>query len=191
MGPLLGDRYLKVGTPRPMRELLASGEVARRGVPTPTVVACAVYPSGPFYRGDLVTEHVTDSADLAEVVFGPAPSDAGAVVPIGSPPAAPRVREHVLHRAGRFVRGLGQAGIRHGDLNAKNLLLAHREAPEGPTVLLLDLDRCVLVDGPLGDGGAGMYARLGRSLRKLGELRGAPLEKADWEAFLAGFRSRA
>ena len=51
----LRDRYLALGEARPVAELRASLEAARRGVPTPGVVAGAVYPAGALYRADLVT----------------------------------------------------------------------------------------------------------------------------------------
>src|SRR5690606_30819678 len=68
----LGDRYLRVGLPRPIRELIASAAARRRGVATPRVIAAAVYPAGIFYRADVITEYIPDSIDLAEALFGPA-----------------------------------------------------------------------------------------------------------------------
>jgi hypothetical protein len=65
---LLGDRYLRVGTSRPFRELEASEAARARRIPTPRVVAAAVYPAGLFYRGDLVTAYIPDTVELAGVV---------------------------------------------------------------------------------------------------------------------------
>src|SRR5204863_45148 len=53
---LLRDRYLRWGSSRPLREAHVSGELLRRGIPTPRVVAGAIYPDGAFYRADLMTE---------------------------------------------------------------------------------------------------------------------------------------
>ena len=64
----LGDRYPRLGTPRPFREYGVLVALADAGIPAARPVGAAVYPSGPFYRGDLVTEWVAGSLDLA--LFG-------------------------------------------------------------------------------------------------------------------------
>ena len=67
---LLGDRYLRVGEPRPVRELRLGRALERLGVPTVPHLAAAVYTHGIWYRGDLVTRWVSGSVDLAEGLFG-------------------------------------------------------------------------------------------------------------------------
>ena len=151
----LDDRYLIGGTPRPFRELAASEAVRARRVPTPVVVCAAVYRNGMFYRGDLVTEYVADSRDLASVMF-PDAADA-----CGSDEA---IRVAALVATGRLLRQMAAAGVRHRDVNAKNVLL-HGD-PADPGALLLDLDRCVVDDPPRPAPVEPVYRRLLRSLAK-------------------------
>jgi 3-deoxy-D-manno-octulosonic acid kinase len=151
--PLLGDRYLRLGLARPLREARASDEVRRRGIPTPRVMAGAVYPAGLFYRADLVTEFVADAVDLARLLF--------------EEERDPAERTEVLRGVGRLIARTAAAGIEHADLNAKNVLLDWSAG--GPMPLLLDLDRCrVLPPGVRGDP-APMVERLTRSLLKHAE----------------------
>lgn len=166
MAPLLGDRYLGVGTPRPFAEVEASEETRARGVRTPRVLAAAVYPGGAFYRGDLVTEFVPGSRDLAEVLFGGGRKGLSGSVD----------RREALRAAGELIRRMARAGIRHPDMNAKNVLLEWAGA--APTPWLVDLDRVSVEDegdGPLADG---MHRRLVRSLEKWEKKSGIRLSEA-------------
>lgn len=158
MAPLLGDRYGAVGTPRPLREMEASEAARARGIPTPAVMAGAVYPAGIFERADLVTELVPGT-DLRTVLFGGGDGR----------PAEGEAAEAALEATGRLVRSLELRGVYHPDLNAANVLL-HGEAP--PQAWLLDLDRCQVrsegVPAPRGP----MRDRLRRSLAKLSRAGG-------------------
>lgn len=167
IAPLLGDRYLAVGTPRPLTELDAAVAARARGVATPMVVAGAVRPRGIVYRADLITEYVP-GYDLASVLW----DGAGAWTP-----------EQALEVVGRFVAHLEHAGLRHPDLNARNLLL---DAVPGGSVHVLDLDGARMVAA----GGADdrMRRRLRRSLHKLERRRRRPLDPAAWAALHRGLR---
>ena len=163
-GPLLGDRYLRLGLPRPVREALASHELRQRGVPTPRVMAGAVYPGRVFYRADLVTEFVPDAADLTCLLFEEERS-------------GPE-RAEVMEGVGRLLAFTAAAGVEHLDLNAKNVLVARRSTGIRP--LLLDLDRClVLPPGTRVDPRA-MLKRLYRSLRKYETASGRLLGAGEW-----------
>ena len=166
VAPVLGDRYLRVGEARPLGEARASAEAHRRGIPTPRVLAGAVYPAGAFYRADLVTELVPAAVDLGRLLF------------TDEHDAAERGR--VLEAVGRLLARTAAAGIEHADLNAGNVLIARD--PGGPSPLLLDLDRCrVLAEGARAHPGR-MLARLARSLRKHERASGRPLAAAEWTA---------
>ncbi len=151
----LGEWYLSGGTPRPFQELAASVAALRRGVPTPSVVCAAVYSWGIFYRGDLVTEYIPHSRDLASVLFDVSP---------GASSEGMSHRIAALMAAGGLIRQMASAGIRHPDLNAKNVLL--RGDSEAPQAMLLDLDRCVISEPPASTSITPMYRRLERSLAK-------------------------
>ena len=165
----LHDRYLAAGGARPLVELRASLEVARRGVSTPAVVAGAVYPAGPFYRADLVTEEIPGGVDLAGVLFE---RRSAAITP-----------SDALSAAGRLVVALAAAGVRHPDLNAGNIVL--QAGPAGPRAWVVDLDGCRLGDASSGAMDA-LRRRLERSLRKLGARHGRPLDEGAWAALSAG-----
>lgn len=171
--PLLSDRYLSVGEPRPFRELTVSHEARRRGIPTPAVVAGAVYPAGIVHRADLVTELVPDAVELAQVLFGPeAPERSVALA--------------ALTEAGRLIGRMAEAGLRHPDLNARNVLLTRTEA--GPTAHVLDLDRCGIARDPLSPDP--MLRRLERSLHKLARTTGRTLDAGASSALRSGVGER-
>jgi len=145
---LLRDRYLREGNTRPHRELTASAAARARGIPTPAVVAGAVYPAGPFhYRADLVTELVPDGLDLAEALRRG-----------GDPGPLLQAADVLLARA-------ASAGIFHPDLNAKNVVI--RSEPAGPVAYLIDLDRCRVRPRAAAADEKAMRTRLERSLAKL------------------------
>lgn len=170
---VLGDRYLAIGSPRPLVEARAATAARARGVPTPAAVAGAVYPAGAFYRADLVTEEIPDAADLAHVLFV---SD---VEPIAVD------REAALTAAGHLVRTLEQVGVLHPDLNAKNIVL--RPDEEGPRAHLVDLDRCCARTIGVPAPAFPMRRRLERSLRKFQMRTGRGLGASEWAALRHGF----
>ncbi len=166
---LLRDRYLRFGAIRPYHEVGASEEARRRGIPTPKVIAAATYDSGLFYRADLVTEFVSEASDLVEALFDTRRKGAGGAVE----------RLDALQAAGYMVRQLAQAGLRHRDLHAGNILLQWKGA--APRAHLLDLDRCEI--GPEGKAipAAPMLQRLKRSLGKWERRTGLRVSEREWQ----------
>ncbi len=173
VAPVLGDRYLRVGTPRPLRELRASVAVREAGIPSPVVAAAVVYHSGPFLRGDLVSERVEGAVDLAAFLFGTEERP---------PEASPERRKAVLAEAGAMIRSLAREGIVHPDLNAKNLLVVP-EADARLRMHLIDLDRARVGGPPSPAAGRTMAERLRRSLRRWEERTGRPLGAGEVEVF--------
>lgn len=152
---LLGDRYVRVGTPRPFQELEASEAVRARRIPTPRVVAAAVYDAGPFYRGDLVTAFLPDTVELADVLFDPERRGVSGTMD----------RRDALKEAGNLIRKMARAGVLHRDLNARNILLEW--SGHAPNAYVVDLDRSRVGPGPDPDAAQAMHDRLVRSIRKL------------------------
>ena len=121
LAPLTGDRFL--APTRAPAELEASLRLTSAGVPTPALVAYALYPAGPLLRrADVVTREVADARDLAAALA--ATTD-------------PAERRRALAATARLLRQLGASGARHPDLNARNVLLAG----DGRTALVIDVDR--------------------------------------------------
>lgn len=178
MAPLLGERFLRGGTPRPFHEMASSEEARRRGVPTPRVLAAAAYPEGAFYRGDVVSEHVARSRDLASLLFGAAAPRADATLQDAEPEAA--VREAALRETASLLSRMAAVGVEHPDLNAKNVLLAARGG--AMAAFLVDLDKVRL--RPAGDASpvAPMLERLERSLHKFERVTERRLRDAEWRA---------
>jgi tRNA A-37 threonylcarbamoyl transferase component Bud32 len=162
----LEDRHLRVGTPRPVREAQASRLLIERGIPTPPIVAAGIYPAGAFYRADLVTELVPDAVDLGALLFNPPEpwrSD-------------PELRIRALARSGSLIKRMASAGVKHPDLNARNLLL-HR-TDDGVQPVLIDLDRCAVSERPAA--APSLLRRLERSARKIGHTVGGYWPAESW-----------
>lgn len=167
---VLDDEYLRIGVPRPLRELRASAAARALGVATPEVVAAITYPAGPIYRADLATTFIENGADLADITFGNESST-----------AQHGGREAAWRAAGALLRTAFAAGVDHADLNLRNILVT----ADG-TAYLLDLDRAHVHEGSVSDVARNrMLERLHRSRRKLESLHGRPVGQAELRAFEA------
>jgi hypothetical protein len=119
-----GDRFFL--PTRAPHELETSLSLAARGVPTPEIVAYALYPAGPLLRrADIASREVPNARD-AEAALAAAKSAADV--------------DEVLEATARLVAALTRAGARHHDFNLKNVLLARRDSGE-LTAYVLDVDR--------------------------------------------------
>lgn len=162
MAGLLGDRYVRVGKARPIRELAASAAARSRGVRTPAVVAGVSYPDGFSYRCDLVTEFVP-AASLADVLHA---TD------------GTRDWSDAMAAAGALIDELASVGVFHVDLNAHNVIIPHEpsdRASGGPSAWAVDFDRARILRGPSRSAADRMTARLTRSIVKVGTPTGEPL----------------
>jgi 3-deoxy-D-manno-octulosonic acid kinase len=180
-GPLLVREYRKggllrrlrgtgfLGPWRPLQELVLHRRLLATGVPVVDAVGCVISRRAPLWRGWLLTREVEGAVDLEAWLHGiPAPGDPD-----------PR---HVLLRAGRVVRQLHDAGVRHPDLHPKNLLLV-----PGGRVLALDLDKARPHEGPLPEGERlENLVRLGRAIEKH-RLKGLKAGRREALRFLIGY----
>lgn len=139
------DRYLWLGEARTraFRELRLLSELVDLGLPVPRPVAARYSRSGLVYRGELVTQRLPGVASLAtRWLAGEATDEDWAL-------------------AGRCIRRFHDAGVRHADLNAHNIMLDGQGG-----AWLLDFDRGrVQRPGPWREQ---VLARLARSLEKIG-----------------------
>lgn len=143
----LGDRYVRLGTPRSLRELTVSVAARARGIRTPEVKVAAWYDDGAVRRCDIAVTYIADSRDLAHVLF-----EQG-------------TRAQVV-AAAALLRDCIRKGLLHRDLNLKNVLVAGDEA------YILDLDRCQLAAQLSQRQVTGMRSRLFRSLAKWERTKG-------------------
>jgi hypothetical protein len=167
LAPLTRDRFLRVGRPRPFNELLLSHRFRELGIATPRVVAAAVYPSGPIYRGEVAREYVADALDLAACLFADG-LDADR-------------RHEALAAAGRLLRSLFDAGVVHRDLNLRNVLVKWSDGAAAAQIL--DIEKCrvrpTLAEGPR----RRMIERFRRSARRFEQRGGRAIGESEWRAF--------
>ncbi len=161
---LVADRYLWRGeeATRAFRELRLLAAIEALGLPAARPVAARYARSGAGYRADLLTLAIPAAQPLA------------ARLGDGLAPA-------VWRRIGATIRDFHDAGIRHADLNARNVLLDAADR-----VHLIDFDR-----GALAAPGAWRernLRRLRRSLLKLAGTAPAGADPAGWSELLAGYR---
>jgi tRNA A-37 threonylcarbamoyl transferase component Bud32 len=182
LGPLLVREYRKgglfrgmrgrrfLGRMRPLDELALTRRLLSVRVPVVEAVAAVVHPSPFGWRGFLLSREVAGSLDLETFLYDPAAHTEWPVI-------------DALTEAGRAVRSLHDASVRHGDLHLKNLLLD----PSTASVRVLDLDRSRAADGPLSeDDRLHDLVRLARSVEKH-RLRGLSLGRKGALRFLRAY----
>lgn len=171
LAPLTRDVYR-----RPSRapvELQNSNALRKLGIPTPELVAYALYAVAPgLVRVDVASSYIPDSYDFAAVLAEHAPT-------ITRTEAFAAIRSLLVQ--------LAQNGFIHPDLNIKNILL-YRDAG---TVVAAILDVDVMERVPLRHVGKAKLeniARLERSLRKAAKQFGVQMSNAEYEEFIALLR---
>ena len=136
LAPLTRDVF--VAPSRAPRELALSVRLRAAGVRTPEVVAYALYPAGPgLVRADVMTRLVPDAQDLAALLR---------TQPLTRDPRGPWVRA-----TGALLHALAQLGVRHPDLNLKNVLVTPAPTAGDDDALhawILDLDVARVSDSP-------------------------------------------
>lgn len=147
LAPITGDLFRR--PTRAPHELGASLRLAAAGVPTPDVLAYAVYPAfGPFVRADVASRLLRGSA-LPDVWTDTLTFDETWVL-VGA--------------LSRLLTALRKAGAYHPDLNVRNVLIV--DGPGEPAAAVLDVDRVVF--GTPGDSSLGAK-NLRRLLRSMGK----------------------
>ncbi len=174
LAPLTGDRFLKLGRPRPFNELVISDRLLALGIPTPVVRAAAVYPSGPlFYRGDIAREEISHARDLAACLFEP-------------PQLAAPERAALLASAGHLLHSIHAAGLAHPDLNLRNVLIESGAAGP-PRAYIIDLEKCRIAARLGRRHRKRMLGRFERSARKFEKRTGKRISDEEWRAFYLAY----
>jgi hypothetical protein len=138
--------YFLVPTRAPL-ELATALRLAAAGIPTPEVIAYAVYPVlGIFARSDVMTRRLPKGDDAPEAWKNADTAD----------------RESMLLAISILLKMLVKAGAWHADLNLKNIYIAGSGVEV--TAYLLDVDR-VTFPGET-DISTRNFNRLARSIRK-------------------------
>jgi len=165
LAPLTRDLFLP--PTRAPHELAIAQRLRTLGVPTPEVLMYGTSPAPfPFRRADVVTREIEGGRDLSTYMKR----------------GASDVERRAAWEATRtLVQTMNAAGVRHHDLNVKNVLLAPGQ--HGLAAFLLDVDRVTF--GTPGAPGVreGNIARLVRSARKWRNERGAVLDERELSAW--------
>ena len=156
LGGLTGEYFF---TPtRAPRELETSLRLAAAGIPTPEVIAYAIYPvAGIFARSDVMTRRLPEGDD----------------VPAAWQKTAREDRMAFLAAMARLLSALARAGAWHADLNLKNIYITGSGADR--TAYLLDVDRVTFPEKC--DVAARNFERLARSARKWREWWGLDFDE--------------
>jgi hypothetical protein len=164
LAPLTRDLFLS--PTRAPHELAVALRLRELGVPTPDVLMYALSPAPILLRrADVVTREIDAGRDLATFMGREARDDERAAAW-----AATRV----------LVRTMNDAGVRHHDLNVKNVLLA--PGADGLVAYLLDVDRVTFGARGSAEIARANVARLLRSARKWRDERGALFDERELTA---------
>jgi tRNA A-37 threonylcarbamoyl transferase component Bud32 len=173
---MLLRRHFLTWPPRPISELVLTEECRRRGIQTIEVLGAHVsWTLGPLYGGAILTRYVPESKDLWTWLRENQSESEG--------------REALLVSVGRFLKIVHNAGLYHGDLNLRNLLVRSRPG-ENVDIFLVDLDRSSLGEGAL----SGRLARrnlrrFSRSARKL-DPDGTTVSARDLDLIFRSYRKQ-
>ncbi len=147
---LLRDRY--IGSQRPFRELRITAAAAERGVPTATILAAvSMRATVFFYRGYLLSRELGGCLDVPEYIRA---SWQG---------MTEHEKEEVINDIADAVRLMHDRGIRHGDLNLKNILI---DKTRRDRIFIIDWDKSVIKDRLHAKERRSNIVRLCRSMKK-------------------------
>ncbi|NIP17305.1 MAG: 3-deoxy-D-manno-octulosonic acid kinase [Xanthomonadales bacterium] len=160
------DRYLYTGLQRtrPFREFRLLTSMVDAGLPVPGPLAALCRRKGLTCTGALITRRLPDVTPLAELL-----GDAG-------------LGDGEWSAIGRTIGRFHHAGVRHADLNARNILMR----PGTGEVFLVDFDRSAISPGRPVNGNPNL-ARLRRSLGKLWPAEPERGIDPCWRALLDGY----
>jgi len=172
---LIPDLYF--GTSRPLKELWVGYRAREKGVPTADIVAaCHTKVFGKFHQGDLVTREIKEGKDFATYLKE-----------IRQPLTREKIVEKrsVIKVVGALVRSMHEAGIFHGDLNLKNIILQTTD-PQNIKGYLIDFDKSFLRSHLKENLRTRNLLRLNRSAEKF-KKQGLPITRTDALRFLSAY----
>ncbi|MEO8562047.1 MAG: lipopolysaccharide kinase InaA family protein [bacterium] len=161
LAPLTRDWFLP--PTRAPRELAIALRLRDLGVPTPEILMYGTSPAPfPFRRADVVTREVQGARDLSDYLTRDTLEPS---------------RRAAWAATCALVGMMNRAGVRHHDLNVKNVLIA--DASIGLTAHLLDVDRVTFGVAGSDEVASANAERLLRSARKWRDERGARFDERE------------
>ena len=168
------NKNLFLGELRPLRELIISEEVSRRGIPTITILAALSQRSiGPFSKGKLISKEISGALDLIRYLQE-----------MKQRPVRERlkVKARLIKTVAGVVRTMHDRGIYHADLHLKNVLVQETSERDF-AVYLMDFDKSEIRDVITPAERIKNLMRLNRSAEKL-KKKGLPITFSDQWRFL-------
>ncbi|MEM9177387.1 MAG: lipopolysaccharide kinase InaA family protein [Myxococcota bacterium] len=151
LGPLLGARY--AGPARPLREHALVVALHGEGLPVAQPVFAAAWRVGLSWRCAVATVEQPAAADLAAWLDAETTRS---------------IRLQAARAVARALRRLHDAGVTHGDLQLRNLLLEPGDRPDRPRCTVVDFDRARRGAALPAAARLREWMRLARSLEKTG-----------------------
>jgi len=118
---ILGDKY--VSAERFFHELESNAEAQKKGLSVPEIVAGRLTRSGLFWQYMFVVREVVDASNLLKAARE----------------ASPATKRKLARELGAAVRTMHDAGVYHGDLQLKNILVSGVQ--NGSHIHFIDFDR--------------------------------------------------
>lgn len=169
---LAGSLFLGPG--RPLQELRVTARAEGSGAPVPHVLCLVLWPVfGPFWSAVLGTREERGARDLL------------AALQAGGPPSE---RRELARKVGAAIRKLHDAGVEHGDLQLRNVLVT---GESDLRIVVVDLDRAIFHRYGVVPAGrrARNLGRLARSAVKAG-LWGGVVGRREVAAFTSAYLGR-
>ncbi len=155
IGPL---RTLYLDRSQMLGEIRIATHLQNRGIPASNpVVLRFERKAGPFFTAFLVSEKIPGAWNLLALCRR---------VRAGTFDMPRRTRQSLLEKIGVSVAKLHEAGVYHGDLNLKNIIVETGEDAEPANLYLIDYKKCRLVKRVPVQKGIKNIRRLWRSIRK-------------------------
>jgi 3-deoxy-D-manno-octulosonic acid kinase len=135
-------------------------------VNVPNPIAGKITRKGMFYTADIITEVISDTVELHEVL------QSSALLP------------QTWQAIGSEIKKMHNAQVFHGDINVKNILLNEQRSKS--IIHLLDFDKCTIKQGD--DWKMANLMRFQRSLLKqVNQLNNYHYHQSDWENLLVAY----
>ena len=124
IGKLLSDQYLYTGLTktRTYQEYVLLAELEKKGLNVPKPLAAKISKNGLIYRGDLITQAISNAESLLEILK-----------------TRPLTLAEITH-IGQTIADFHRQGVFHADLNINNIMLDNNGK-----VYIIDFDRGRLV----------------------------------------------
>ena len=162
---------------RPFQEVVITEMARKAGLPTTEILAGIKRRAfWPFYRADLLSKEIPNSADLIQYL-----SQWGK----GRREKRFGEKRNLIRQAGRLVREMHEVGIYHADLHLKNFIVKS-EGDRRRFLHIIDFDRSKVIHPLTSNKWFGNLMRLDRSAEKA-RLKGLPITRTDRFRFLSAY----